>query len=62
MQILTDKLQSLFHDQSLELLMKKKKDISGRVGGMSPEKILKSRLKSEQFEAIWRQIWRNLTH
>ena len=41
--------------QSLELLIKKKrrKFLGGGV---------KARLKSVQYEAFWRQIWRNLAH
>ena len=42
---------------------KKKEEIfRGGPRARSPGKFWKSRLKSVQFEAFWRQIWRNLTH
>ena len=49
--------------RSWELLKKKKKrKYLGGSGGMVPGKFWKSRQKSVQFEAFWRQIWRNLAH
>ena len=49
--------------QSLELLKEKKEEISRGVRGHAPPgKFWKSRLKSVQSKAFWRQIWRNLAH
>ena len=41
---------------------KKKRKFLGGSGGMAPGQLWKSRPKSVQFEAFWRQIWRNIAH